>query len=90
LSDLPSTSRAAFPHDNIADKMYQPHVEFMEELQKVYDPKTDTILYFHYWAGKRQEAGYLVTHDGVVKKRFGFGDEQHDPLKAPQRTGTIR
>lgn len=64
--------------ESIANRLHKPHVELMQQLEKVYDPKTDGILYFHYWAGERQEAGYLVTRDGIVKKRFTFGEEQHD------------
>ena len=69
--------------DMIADKLHKPHVEFMERLEKSYDPKTDTILFFHYWDSSRdevgfQEAGYLITRDGIVKKRLVFGEEQHD------------
>jgi hypothetical protein len=61
--------------ESIADRLHKRHVELMQQLENVYDSKTDAILYFHYWAGERQEAGYLVTRDGIVKKRFTFGEE---------------
>lgn len=69
--------------DMIADKLHKPDVAFIERLQKDYDPKTDTILFFHYWDSSQDEVGfqdygYLVTRGGVVKKKFAFGEEQHD------------
>lgn len=59
----------------IADKLHQEHVEFMRKLEQVYNPKTDVILFYHYWAGDLQKAGYLVTRDGTPRRTFEFGED---------------
>jgi hypothetical protein len=58
--------------ESVSDHVLKSHVELMAELRKEYDPKKDTILYFKYCAGDRQESesGLLVTRNGIVKKKF--------------------
>lgn len=64
--------------ERAADTLHTSHVEFMKQLEAVYNPKTDTILFFHYWMGDTQDYGYLLTRDGVVKRRFTFDEAKHD------------
>jgi len=64
--------------ERVADTLHKPHVEFMRQLEAAYNPKTDTILFFHYWVGDTQDYGYILTCDGVVKRRFNFDEEKHD------------
>jgi hypothetical protein len=70
--------------DHIAERLHEPHLQLVQQLEEVYDRKTDTILFFHYWVADgeddvgHQEWGYLVTRGGIVKKRVVFGGGTDD------------
>jgi hypothetical protein len=46
----------------------------IREIEAAYDPKVDSILYFHYKSGSTDEAGYLITCGGSLKARYVFGE----------------
>lgn len=55
--------------ERLAGKLHEERLDWIRELESGYDPKTDVILFFHYWPeDEKQDVGYFVTRNGRVIK----------------------
>jgi predicted phosphohydrolase len=55
--------------EHVSELFYREHLGLIQEMEEAYDPKTDVILFFHYWPNdENQDYGYIVTRDGVTRK----------------------
>lgn len=58
------------------ETVHKSRLQAIEQVEKFYNPKTDSLLFFRHSAGNRQETvGYLITRNGVVQKRITFGED---------------
>ncbi|MBA4146675.1 MAG: hypothetical protein H0X66_01070 [Verrucomicrobia bacterium] len=70
--------------DDVAERFHEKDVQLIQQLKEVYDPRLDSILFFHYWVPEvdddvgYQEWGYLITKGGVVKTRLVIGGGADD------------
>ncbi len=59
----------------VADTLNKSALKKLVELEPAYNPKTDSILFFRYQSGARDESGFIVTEGGKMKKRLLFGED---------------
>jgi hypothetical protein len=60
--------------DLVAETLHKTTLKELAELERVYDPRTDCILFFRYHSGAQDESGFLLTRSGKVKMRLVFGE----------------
>ena len=60
--------------DLVAETLHESTFQKLAELEQVYDPRTDCVLFFRCCSGAQQESGFLLTSGGKVKKRLVFGE----------------
>jgi hypothetical protein len=58
----------------VAETLHKSALKKLAELERMYDPSTDCILFFRYDSGAQGESGFLITHGGKVKRRLVFGE----------------
>jgi hypothetical protein len=58
----------------VANELNKDSMDKIRDIEAAYDPKTDSILYFHYKSGSTDEAGYLVATGGSLKAKYVFGE----------------
>ena len=55
--------------ENFSELLHSQSLEDIRELELGYNPKTDVILFYHYWVeDDKQDFGYIVSRDGAIKK----------------------
>jgi hypothetical protein len=60
--------------DTVAERLHKSALKKLAEVDRMYDPRTDCLLFFRYGSGAQEESGYLLTSGGRVKKRLVFGE----------------
>lgn len=51
--------------------LHEERLGWISELEAGYDPKADVVLFYHYWPDdENQDFGFMVTRNGVVRKKF--------------------
>jgi hypothetical protein len=56
--------------EHAAELFYREHLAFIRLLETQYDPKTDVILFYHYWVeDEEQDYGYVVTRNGRAQTK---------------------
>jgi hypothetical protein len=58
----------------VGETLRQESIDKLRRLTQTVDLKSDSILFFHYQTGEREELGYWVISGNKLKRRHVFGD----------------